>query len=172
MLADFCLVAKNGRRILDNNGSPIFLLVTTYFLLAKKWSHFYWWSQKIGRKKNFRRMDLVASKFSSHKNGRMRPFFGFATKKKNLWYTSSKYQKILKKFKGHFRWPSNPSVPSNSACGLACRCSHWTPKGRCRYTGSFVHFLYKPIKMLFTISKITPRTCVSKANFQKITYLL
>ena len=27
------------------------------------------------------------------------------------------------------------------------------------------HFLYKPIKMLFTISKITPHTCVSKANF-------
>ena len=24
---------------------------------------------------------------------------------------------------------------------------------------------YKPIKMLFTISKITPHTCVSKANF-------
>ena len=62
--------------------APIFLLLTSYFLLAKKWSHFFRWSRNFGRKKTFRRIDLVASNFWSHKNGRMRPFFGFATKKK------------------------------------------------------------------------------------------
>ena len=47
----------------------------------------------------------------------------------------------MKKFKGHFSGPpTRPPVPSNSAFGLACRCSYWTPEGHCRYTGSFVQF--------------------------------
>ena len=113
----------------------------------------------------------------------------------------------MKKFKGHFSLPSDPSnpsrpVPSNSAFGLACRCSHWTLEGHCRYTGSFVPFslqthknvvydfqnyttyvcfkseLLDPknhlpavmLKFLITtpnslIFKMTPGTCVSKANF-------
>ena len=62
--------------------APIILMLTTYFLFEKKWSHFFRWSQKFGRKQTFRRIVLVASNFWSHKNGRMRPFFGFATKKK------------------------------------------------------------------------------------------
>ena len=32
--------------------------------------------------------------------------------------------------------PSVPSVPSNSAFGLAVVCEHWTPKGDCKVTGN------------------------------------
>ena len=43
------------------------------------------------------------------------------------------------KIKGHFWLPSHPfhpSVPSNSAFGLAVVCEHWTPKGDCKVTGN------------------------------------
>ena len=61
------------------------------------------------------------SNFETHKNVSDNFYFVYM-----CIYTGSKYPKSSKKFEGLLITvrPSNPSVPSNSAFGLACRCSH------------------------------------------------
>ena len=81
---NFCLVAKNGRRILDNNSSLIFLLLTLNFysqrngriflMVAKIWSQRNFSSHWLGRK-HF----LVAQKWSHA------TIFWVCDQKKNLW---------------------------------------------------------------------------------------
>ena len=84
MLANFCLVAKNGRRILDNNGSYFFIAHNLFFtrkemvafllMVAKNWSQKNFSSHGLGRKQIF-----VAQKWSHA------TIFWVCDQKKNLW---------------------------------------------------------------------------------------
>ena len=74
-------------------------------------------------------------------------------------YTSFKCPQSMKKFKGQFSGPSDPSHQTRPSASL-CRCSHWTPEGHC---GCLVDFLSTtPNSIIF---KITTGTCVLKTNF-------
>merc|ERR1711954_130578 len=58
--------------------------------------------------------------------------------------------------------PSNPSNPSHQTWPSAslCRCSHWTPEGHCRYTGSFVPFSLQTHKnVVYDFQNYTTYVC-------------
>ena len=76
----------------------------------------------------------------------------------------------MKKFKEHFSGPSHPSTrppvhPSNPShqtrpSASLCRCSHWTPEGHCRYTGSFVPFSLQTHKnVVYDFQNYTAYVC-------------
>merc|ERR1711954_13108 len=65
--------------------------------------------------------------------------------------------------------PSNPSNPSHQTWPSAslCRCSHWTPEGNCRYTGSFVPFSLQTHKnVVYDFQNYTTYVCFKSELFE------